>query len=166
MLEQYHDPEKPGSYGVMERFTIDNRISVKHAKQIIEKDLGLMLHKLRRRKFPTLPVKMFNIHEQWSSDLIEVINIYRYIKGYKYLLTMVDVFSKHACVEPIKNKTSKTVTEAFEKILKQCRTAIQLQTDDGKEFYNKTFQTLMKHYNIYHFSTSGDTKASVVERFN
>lgn len=79
---------------------------------------------------------------------------------------MVDVFSKHAWVEPIKNKTGKTVTEAFEKILKQCRTAIQLQTDDGKEFFNKTFQTLMKHYNIYHFSTSGDTKASVVERFN
>ena len=108
---------------------------------------------------------VFGIDEQWTADLIKVINITKYNRGYRYLLTVVDVFSKHAWVEPIKNKTGKTVTEAFEKILKQCRTAIQLQTDDGKEFFNKTFQTLMKH-NIYHFSTSGDTKASVVERFN
>ena len=58
------------------------------------------------------------------------------------------------------------MTEAFEKILKQGRKPIQLQTDDGKEFYNKTFQTLLNKYKIHHFSTSGDTKASVVERFN
>ena len=42
----------------------------------------------------------------------------------------------------------------------------KLQTDDGKEFYNKTFQTLMKDKDIVHFSTKGDTKASIVERFN
>ena len=49
---------------------------------------------------------------------------------------------------------------------KQGRKPIKLQTDDGKEFYNKTFQQLLNHYKIHHFSTSGDTKASVVERFN
>ena len=82
------------------------------------------------------------------------------------MLTVVDVFSKHAWVEPIKNKTGQAVTTAFEKILKQGRTPIQLQTDDGREFYNKTFQNLLNKYKIHHFSTSGDTKASVVERFN
>ena len=76
------------------------------------------------------------------------------------------MFSKHAWVEPIKNKTGQAVTAAFEKVLKQGRTPINLQTDDGKEFFNKTFQSLMTRYGIHHFSTSGDTKASVVERFN
>jgi len=75
-------------------------------------------------------------------------------------------FSKHAWAEPVKNKTGQAVTESFEKILKQGRKPIQLQTDDGKEFYNKTFQTLLKNYKIHHFSTSGDTKAGGVERFN
>lgn len=42
----------------------------------------------------------------------------------------------------------------------------KLQTDDGKEFYNKTFAALMKREGIHHFSTYGDTKASIVERFN
>ena len=38
---------------------------------------------------------------------------------------MVDVFSKYAWVEPIKNKTGQAVTTAFEKILKQGRKPIQ-----------------------------------------
>jgi len=81
-------------------------------------------------------------------------------------LTVVDVFSKHAWVQPLKNKTGKAVTEAMAKILKGGRKPINLKTDDGKEFYNKTFQDLMKQKGIHHFSTRGDTKSSVVERFN
>lgn len=75
-----------------------------------------MLHKSRQRKFPSLPVKVFNIDEQWTADLIEVINILKYKRGFKYFMTVVDVFSKHAWVEPIKNKTGQAVTDTFEKI--------------------------------------------------
>ena len=63
-------------------------------------------------------------------------------------------------------RADKAVTDAFEKIFNQGRTPINLQTDDGKEFYNKTFQSLLTRKGIHHFSTSGDTKASVVERYN
>ena len=76
------------------------------------------------------------------------------------------MLSKHAWVQPMKSKTGKAVMDAFEKILKGGRKPINLQTDDGKEFYNEIFQGLMKRKGIHHFSTSGDTKASVVERFN
>ena len=79
---------------------------------------------------------------------------------------MVDLLSKHAWVQPVKSKTGKAVTDAFEKILKGGRKPINVQTYDGKEFYNKIFPDLIKHKGIHHFSTSGDTKASVVERFN
>ena len=96
-------------------------------------------------------------------DLVEVINIAKYNRGYRFLLTVVDVLSKHAWVQTVKSKTGKAVTDAFEKILKGRRKPVNLQTDDGKEFYNKTFQDLMKRKRIHHFSTSGDTKASVVE---
>ena len=41
-----------------------------------------------------------------------------------------------------------------------------MQTDPGKEFYNQVFQNLLKQQNIHHFSTHGDAKASIVERFN
>ena len=81
---------------------------------------------------------------------------------------MIDAFSKYAWAWPIKKKTGKDVTDAFAKKLKEAkgRKPQTLQTDAGKEFYNQTFQTLMKTQEIHHFSTHGDAKASIVERFN
>ena len=72
VLAQYHDPENPASYGGVACFAKSQDISVKKAKQILEKDLGYTLHKPTRRKFPTLPVKVFTIDEQWTVDLIGV----------------------------------------------------------------------------------------------
>ena len=132
----------------------------------MQRDLGYTLHKPRRRRFPTVPGVVFGIDKQWTADLIGVINIARYNRGYRYLLMVVDVFSKHAWVQPLKSKTGKAVTAAMAKILKGGRKPINFQTDNGKEFYNKTFQDLMKRKGIHHFSTRGDMKSSVVEWFN
>ena len=169
LLQKYHDPKAPGSLGGVSRFARAQHLPMptKYERHL-ERDLGYTLHKPRRRHFPTLPVMVFGIDEQWAADLIEVINIAKSNRGYRYLLTVIDVFSKYAWVEPVKSKTGQDVTTAFEKILKrsQGRQPQNLQTDNGKEFYNKHFQALMKRKNIHHFSTSGDTKASVVERFN
>ena len=62
---------------------------------------------------------MFGIDEQWVVDLIEVQNIARQNKGMRYLLTVIDAFSKCAWVEPIKNKMGQAVTDALTKILKR-----------------------------------------------
>ena len=162
----YEDPSVAGSLGGVVRFAKAQKLPVAKVREKLEANLGYTLHKPTRRHFATLPVMVFGIDDQWVADLIEVGNIAKANRGYRYLLTVVDVFSKYAWVEPVKSKTGKAVTAAFEKILKHGRTPRRLQTDDGKEFYNKTFQALMKRQDIVHFSTSGDTKASVVERFN
>ncbi|CAD7001699.1 unnamed protein product [Ceratitis capitata] len=41
-----------------------------------------------------------------------------------------------------------------------------LQTDDGKEFYNANFKRLLQTKNINHYSTFSSLKASIIERFN
>lgn len=52
-------------YGGASRFTKKSQvISLKRAKAILENDLGYTLHKPRRQKFPTLPIKVFTIDEQ------------------------------------------------------------------------------------------------------
>ena len=76
---------------------------------------------------------------------------------------MVDVLSKYAWVQPLKAKTGVEMVKGFDIILKDKRKPIQLQTDRGKEFYNRPF---LKQQNIHHFSTYGDAKAANVERFN
>ncbi|GBN93373.1 Putative uncharacterized transposon-derived protein F54H12.3 [Araneus ventricosus] len=56
--------------------------------------------------------------------------------------------------------------EAMKKLLKQAKPIVNLQTDEGKEFYNKQVQQLLKKNKINHYSSHSEHKASVVERFN
>ena len=168
LLSLYEDPSVAGSLGGVARFAKAQKLPVTKVRERLEGDLGYTLHKPMRRQFPTLPVLVMGMDKEWTADLIEVGTIARYNRGYRYLLTVVDVLSKYAWVEPVKSKTGKDVTAAFKKILKHSdrRQPLKLQTDNSKEFYNKTFEALMTRKGIHHFSTSGDTKASVVERFN
>ena len=62
---------------------------------------------------------MSGIDDQWQADLVDLSTIQKENKNFKYLLTCIDVFSKYAWVEPIKQKTGKTLVKAFENILKK-----------------------------------------------
>lgn len=87
-------------------------------------------------------------------------------EGYRFLLTCIDVLSRYAWVKPLKTKSGKDVTDAFQSILDE-RLCQQLHTDEGKEFYNKTFQNLLQRNNIHHFSSGNkEIKCSIIERFN
>ena len=46
------------------------------------------------------------------------------------------------------------------------RRPLRVQTDQGKEFYNRGVQAWFKKQGTHHFSTYGDSKASVVERWH
>jgi hypothetical protein len=77
------------------------------------------------------------------------------------------VYSKYAWVVPIKQKTAHDVTDAMEKILKEGRVPVKLQTDKGKEFLNSKFQKLLKENKIRFFTCNNpEIKCSIVERFN
>lgn len=118
-------------------------------------------HFLRRR------VITKGIDNLFQVDLVEMGKYASSNNGYRYLLTVIDTFSKFAWGEAIKTKTAKDVTEAMEKVFKTGgRVPKNLQTDDGKEFFNSQFNALMKRYKINHYSTFSTLKASIVERFN
>ena len=166
-LSQYHDPRAPGSLGGVQRFAKAQGLPLKKAQRVLEQDVGYTLHKPRRRRFATLPVIVGGLDDQWAADLVEVQPLAKHNRGIRYLLTVVDVLSKYAWVEPLKTKTGVALVKAFEKIVRQGgRHPNRLQTDRGKEFYNRTFQRWVDEQGIHHFSTEGDAKASVVERFN
>ena len=84
----------------------------------------------------------------------------KYNKGVKYLLTVIDVFSKYGWIMPLKNKTGMEVASALEKIFKE-RKPEKLWVDKGLEFYNKYVNKLVTLY-----STENEEKSSVVERWN
>ena len=124
------------------------------------------LHKPRRRRFPTLPTFVFGINEQFVIALVE--KLAKWNKGYKYLLTVIDVLSKYAWVEPSKSKSGAELVAALERLWKRLgsRHPEKVQTDAGSEFYNSKVQAFFEKHNVTHFSMHGDPHGSVVERWN
>ena len=87
--------------------------------------------------------------EQWEADLVIMDSLSKYNHGYKYILTVIDVLSKYAWVEPIKTKTGENLVKAFEKILRKPET---FHSDKGAEFTNRLFQKYLKKNNIRFFT--------------
>ena len=81
-------------------------------------------------------------------------------------MNCIDVFTKRACTIPLRTKTGREVSDAFERILSEQRFSM-VQSDKCTEFLNSTFQcTLRRHAIKFYTSENEDVKASVVERFN
>ena len=57
------------------------------------------------------------IDAQFQGDLVDFQNLSRFNKGYKYLLTRIDIFSKYAWVVPLKTKQGQELVKAFQTML-------------------------------------------------
>ncbi|EFP09772.1 hypothetical protein CRE_21847 [Caenorhabditis remanei] len=138
---------------------------IKEVKQFLNEQDVYTLHKPARKNYKTERVYIHDIDEQWQSDLVEMIPYADENNDFKYLLTVIDCFSKYAWVIPLKTKTGKETASALQSIFKERKPA-KMQTDNGKEYYNKEMKALFKSFDINHFSTYSDKKASIIERFN
>jgi hypothetical protein len=130
-------------------------------------ELANELHAPVKRKFQRRRVISYGVDDVWSCDLVEMQEWSKQNKGYRYMLNVVDVFSKFAWSVKLLDKKGKTVLEAFEQIVDSSgRKPKHIWVDEGKEFYNKDMDAWIKENNITRYSTHGEHKSAVVERFN
>ena len=88
-------------------------------------------------------------------------------RGYRYVLLLIDNFSKFGWTIPLKNKHAHSITDAFLEIIKSSnRKPSLLETDDGKEYVNKKFFEFLNNINIKRYSRYTDNGAAIAERFN
>jgi len=103
------------------------------------------------------------IDQIWAADLVEMHAFSKFNRGIRFLLIVIDVFSKYGWMLPLKDKTGKTVTDAFKDIFKKLkRKPEKLWTDKGREFYNKH----VKELSVELSSDANAEKSSVAERWN
>ena len=100
-----------------------------------KKQLAKELLKPKRRRFARRKVFAGNVDSIWTADLLDIHQYARQNKGYKFILVVLDIFSRYAWARPLKDKTGICVANAFENILIQRRPR-KLWTDRGTEFYN------------------------------
>ena len=87
-------------------------------------------------------------------------------KNFKHLLCVIDVFTKYACVKPLKDKNGKTVLNAFIKILNESnRKPNRFSIDQGRWIYNKLKKEWLGNNDILMYSTHNEGKLVIAERF-
>ena len=123
------------------------------------------LHRPVRHKFLKRFVFVRNVDDVWGADLVDMRKMAKKNSGYRYILMIIDVFSKFGWAIPLKYKRGSEVETALRKIFKKNKCK-KLWVDSGTEFYNKNVYKLLKDNNIEIYSTNNDEKCSVIERWN
>jgi len=116
------------------------------------------LHKPYRKPRVYLTVKVNDKDHIWTADLITmpIDNLGRGGK-FKYILTVMDCYTRFAWAVPLPNKTGLTTKLAFESILTTSkRTPKKLWVDRGLEFYNSHVKALLNEHGISIYSTGND----------
>ena len=122
----------------------------------------------------TLPVDkkhghIFSFEPQMNiqMDLVDMSKYYRANKGYKWILMIIDVFTRKGYGYPLKNKGVKAVYDALNHFFENEFIPHSIMSDNGSEFMNKRVQELFNKNDINHFTTTPNdhTPLGVVDRF-
>ena len=174
LKQLYYDPSGAGSFGGVERLyqsALDAEIegvTRDKVRDFLASQFAYTLHRPARRHFKRNPIYASGIDRQWQADLADMQTLADENDRARYILTVIDVFSKYAWAVPILRKEAQTVTEGFAEVLRQAKPRVpnRLHTDKETEFFNASFGRLMKRHGITHFASQSDQKAACVERFN
>ena len=128
-------------------------------------DLSNELNKAVINKFERKKVIVNHIDEIHSCDLVDMVKYSRVNRGYKYIFTIIDIFSKFSWSFPIKSKTIKEIKSCFQTIFKE-RKPEYIWSDQELAFYSKEMLKFFEDNNVKIYYTHSNSKAVVIERFN
>ena len=134
----------------------------------IKKFINEIYSKPQKKYYSTNKTDVYHIDDTWSLDILDLKDYGpENNRGYRYVLVIIDNFSKFGWTVPIKNKNAQTIKDSFENIsINSKRSPNLIETDRGKEFYNNIFQDFLNKNNIKLFSRNSSYGAVFAERFN
>ena len=161
-----HDGYQRGLASMVYKF-FDSKVSGSGAKLTLQNEqLAEKLHKPIIRKFVKRKVYSTFKDNIWGVDLADMQLLSKCNKGIRFLLCVIDIFSKYAWVVPLKDKKGISIVKAFQSILKQSnRKSNKTSVDKGSEFHNAYFKKWLRDNDIVMYSTHNEGKSVVAERF-
>lgn len=167
----YYNPSSAGGLGGKSRLINELRKygdSTSHSEvsSWLQKQTPYTVHKDIRKTFPRNKIILTKINETFFTDLVDMQAYTSENAGYKYIITIIDGFSKFAWALPLKSKKQENVIDAFRHVFEQRRPE-NVSSDAGSEFNNKYFRSFLDKFGInYYVMRDNRTKCPIVERFN
>ena len=137
-----------------------------------QKNLKIFLNEIYskppKKNYPRNKTDVYHIDDIWSLDILDLKDYCaENNKGYRYVLVVIDNFSKFVWTIPLKNKNAQTIKISFENILIDSKRKPNLiESDCGKQFYNNIFQDFLNKNDIKLHSRNTLLGAVFAERFN
>ena len=121
-----------------------------------------------KKNYVTNKTNVYHIDDIWSLDILDLKDYgSENNRGHRYVLVVIDNFSKIGWTVPLKNKNAQTIKDSFENILISSKRKPNLiESDRGKEFYNNIFQDFLNKNDIKLYSRNTSLGAVFAERFN
>lgn len=115
----YYTPGNPGAFAGPEKLSQAVKKEGKYKigrvriRQFLNNEDPYSLMKPIRRTFPRSRVVVDTIDSMWDGDLADVSSISSHNDGYKFLLVLIDIFSRFLFLIPLKNKQHQSITDGF-----------------------------------------------------
>ena len=121
-----------------------------------------------KKNYITNKTDVYHIDDIWSLDILDLKDYGpENNRGYKYVLVIIDNFSKFGWTIPLKNKNAITIKDSFENsLISSKRQPNFLEGDRDRGFYNNLFQDFLNKNNINLYSRNSSYGAVFAERFN
>ena len=165
LYDLYYNP-KTGFISAQKLYLkLNKEVPISQIKRFLEQQKVYQLYKESRRKPVFSSITVYSVNDQWQVDLIDLSKYSRWNAGYKYLLCAIDAFSRKSFVVAMKRKSD--TTDAMKAIL-DVEKPILMQSDNGTEFLNNSFQSLLQAKAVRHVTVNvGDhNRQGLIERFN
>ena len=121
-----------------------------------------------KKNYSTNKTDAYHIDDFWSLNILDLKDFCpENNRGYRFVLVIIDNFSKYCWTVTIRNENSITIKNSSEKILISSKRKPNLiETDRGKDFYINIFQDFLNKNNIKPYSRNSSYGAGFAERFN
>ena len=168
--ETYFDPKKPASFAGPQKLYRNLKengyqgVKYKEVSAWLRDRESYDLHQRASKPKKRSRVVVEGIDSQWDIDLMDVGSLAKKNDGVKFLLIVIDVFSKYLFARALTSKSGKEVRGALESIFAEGRKPKVCRFDQGREFSNRSVEDLLKSESVRFFTTQNETKANFAER--
>lgn len=170
MMESiYYDISHPAAYGGMRRLKKAAGGSTKTVANFLNKQGVYRMFRSPKTKFKRARIIVDSMGVQFQADLCDFQKLGTHNSGYKWILLVVDAFSRYVKCQPLKDKSGLKVAAGLRKIFNDLKDEnrlaprAQISTDLGNEFYNKLVQEVLNEYGVSHFALRAPIKCSLAE---
>ena len=168
----YHNITLPSSFSSKQKLynaakeKFGSKISMHDINHFLKGEKSYTKHDNVPRTFRKRQVMVSRPGVLLSCDLADMQHISQYNSDIRYLLFLIDCFSRKLEIIPLNNKKGSSVANGIESFLKKSNhNYLLMWSDEGSDFYNKNVLKVCKKYNIkmYHVLNRRH-KACICER--